>query len=57
MAFHEKVRQGYLELAQAEPERWLIIDGTLPQKEIEKIIWNRVKALLKDNAILVERDG
>jgi dTMP kinase len=26
-AFHERVRQGYLELAAAEPERWRIVDA------------------------------
>lgn len=25
--FHQRVRQGYLELAAAEPERWLIVDA------------------------------
>jgi dTMP kinase len=28
LAFHERVRQGYFALAEAEPERWLIIDAT-----------------------------
>ncbi|MEM7343581.1 MAG: dTMP kinase [Chloroflexota bacterium] len=27
LAFHERVRVGYLEMAQAEPERWLVIDA------------------------------
>jgi len=26
--FHQRVRQGYLELADAEPARWLVIDAT-----------------------------
>ena len=32
LAFHERVRQGYFALAEAEPERWLIIDAT-PEKD------------------------
>lgn len=28
LAFHRKVREGYLRLAAAEPERYLILDGT-----------------------------
>lgn len=44
--FHRKVREGYLEMAAAEPQRWLVIDGTLPRPEISKIIWDRVSRLL-----------
>lgn len=28
LAFHQRVRDGYLSLAQAEPERFIILDGT-----------------------------
>jgi len=28
-SFHERVQQGYLELAQAEPARFVVLDGTL----------------------------
>jgi|SRR3972149_3390850 len=44
--FHKKVREGYLKLAAAEPERWLVIDATQPKDEIAKIIWERVRTLL-----------
>lgn len=37
-AFQERVRKGYLELAQAKPEAWLILDGTQPAEEIGKEI-------------------
>lgn len=47
IAFHRKVRDGYLEMAAAEPERWLIVDGTLSRAEIGKIIWNSVRPLLQ----------
>jgi len=46
LSFHRRVRGGYLELAAKEPERWLVVDGTLPKTEIGGIIWNRVKPLL-----------
>jgi dTMP kinase len=29
-AFHERVREGFLALARAEPERCLVVDGTRP---------------------------
>jgi dTMP kinase len=52
IAFHRKVRDGYLEMAAAEPERWLIVDGTLPRSEIGKIIWNNIKPMLQLRKIL-----
>ncbi len=33
-AFHQAVRQGYLELARAEPERITVIDGSKPLDEV-----------------------
>jgi dTMP kinase len=45
--FHRKVRDGYLELAAAEPQRWLVIDGTKPRSEIGKTVWSRVSRLLQ----------
>jgi dTMP kinase len=45
--FHNKVRDGYLKLAAEEPERWLVIDATLPRARIGKIIWDRVNQVLQ----------
>ena len=45
-AFHQRVREGYLKLAAAEPERWLVIDATKSKEEIAGIIWERVSQLL-----------
>ena len=45
-AFHQRVRNGYLEMANEDPERWLIIDGSLRKKEIEGFIWERIEQLL-----------
>ncbi len=47
ITFHQKVRQGYLTLAAAEPQRWLVIDATKPQNEITDIIWQNVRSLMK----------
>jgi dTMP kinase len=46
VAFHQRVRNGYLEMAREDPERWLLIDGSLSKKEIECIIWERIEQLL-----------
>ncbi|MFC2012353.1 dTMP kinase [Chloroflexota bacterium] len=44
--FHNKVRQGYLKLAAAEPERWLVVDASQSKDKIRKIIWQKVSQLL-----------
>ncbi len=46
IAFHRRVRAGYLSLAANEPERWLVIDATQPKAKIEQIIWQRVSQLI-----------
>jgi len=46
LAFHQRVRQGYLEMAKKDPQRWLVIDGSLPKKEIERLIEERVRQVL-----------
>jgi dTMP kinase len=46
LAFHERVREGYLKMAAADPQRWLVVDATLPKKRMAQIIWERVKGLL-----------
>lgn len=45
IAFHERVRQGYLTLAAAEPERWLVVDATQSIAHIQAIVRDRVMAL------------
>lgn len=47
LAFHRKVRQGYLEQARADKERWLVVDGSLPPERIAEVIWERVEGLFK----------
>ncbi len=40
------MRDGYLKMATAEPERWFTVDGSQKRRDIEKAIWTRVKKLL-----------
>ena len=49
LAFHRRVQQGYLKLADSEPERWLVIDGRKAKDEIAMIIWSRVSQLLQQS--------
>ena len=46
LAFHRRVREGYLKLAEEEPQRWLVIDAEKSKEEIAGIIWKRVSVLL-----------
>ena len=41
--FHERVRQGYRELAAREPDRFCVIDAAQPQERISEIIWAEVR--------------
>ena len=34
LAFHEKVRQGYLDVAAREPHRFYVIDASLPEDQV-----------------------
>ncbi len=47
VAFHERVRAGYLEMAGADPQRWLVVDGRLPKRDIQRTVSQRVEHLLK----------
>jgi len=46
VAFHQRVREGYLKLATNDPERWLVVDASQSKRKIAKIIWQRVSQLL-----------
>ena len=46
LSFHRRVREGYLKIAAAEPDRWLVIDASLPKRKIAEIIRGRVSKLL-----------
>ena len=46
LPFHQRVRQGYLELSRLEPQRWLVVDALLPEKEVARAVWERVAPLL-----------
>ena len=44
--FHARVRQGFLKLAEAEPERFLVLDASRPIEELAAAIRTRVEAEL-----------
>ena len=47
LSFHRKVHQGYLEMAQADPERWYVVDAALPVEEVAEAVWGRVEKLVR----------
>jgi len=42
MAFHKRVRNGYLALAKKMPERFIVIDANRPVKKVHADIWKAV---------------
>jgi len=46
LAFHRRVRAGFLALAAAEPARWLVLDATQPILKIQSEIRERVATYL-----------
>jgi dTMP kinase len=45
-AFHGRVRDAYLEIAGAEPDRFLVVDATLPVADVAESLRARVAGLL-----------
>lgn len=45
-AFHARVREHFLELAAAEPDRYLVVDATLSPEEIQERVRGRLAPLL-----------
>jgi len=47
-AFHERVREAFRELADASPDRYLVIDASLPPATIHQIIVRRIADFLPE---------
>jgi dTMP kinase len=48
IAFHQRVREGYLKMATNDPQRWLVVDASQSKTKIAQIIWQRVSQLLSE---------
>ncbi len=46
LGFHNSAREGFLEQAEAEPERWTQVNALKPVDEIKDEIWERVRERL-----------
>lgn len=43
--FHERARQGFLQIANADPKRCKIIDASLPSEKIQEMIWEDIQSI------------
>ncbi|GIH27117.1 hypothetical protein Aph01nite_54270 [Acrocarpospora phusangensis] len=48
MDFHERVRREFRSLAAAEPDRYFVVDGTLSQGDVTRLIQDKVREILPD---------
>jgi dTMP kinase len=46
LQFHERVRHGFLALAEREPERFVKVDGARSVEDVAEDIWDRVSGML-----------
>ena len=46
--FHNRVREGYMQLANESPERWLIVDALQNEDMIFDLVWSDVAQGIKD---------
>jgi len=46
LAFHERVREGYLLLAEQEPARFVVLDGSGTPEQIADRVWQAVRGAL-----------
>ncbi|MBA7579180.1 Thymidylate kinase [subsurface metagenome] len=51
LAFHYRIREGYLKLAANEPERWLAVDASQSKAKISEIIWQRASRILSQQGL------
>lgn len=49
LAFYERVREGYLKMAAAEPDRWRIVDANRPVEAIQRDVRRHVESRLSES--------
>ena len=47
-AFHERLRQGFLDIAAREPDRCRLIDGTMDENQVAQAVWRTVQGRWPD---------
>jgi dTMP kinase len=46
LAFHTRLREGFLAIARLEPSRCRVVDASRPVAEVERDVWNHVGTLI-----------
>ncbi len=54
-AFHERVRHHFLSLAEAHPQRYLVVNGRAPKDDVTHQICQRVRNLIETGRFNLER--
>lgn len=47
LAFHQRIRQGFLDLAVREPERFVVLDATQSAEKLAELVWEGVSSHLE----------
>jgi len=47
LEFHQRVRQGYLELAKADPDRWVVVDASVSWQKVQSVLRQVISEGLK----------
>ncbi|NOY69823.1 MAG: dTMP kinase [Deltaproteobacteria bacterium] len=55
LSFHRKVREGYLDLAKKEPERFAVVDASDNPENVEIAIIKRLEIFMRDAALVEMR--
>lgn len=57
LAFHNKVRNGYMVLSKKDPERWLLIKSGQSISNVSDLIWERVAPALEKLKLTSQNPG
>ncbi|MHB8085052.1 MAG: dTMP kinase [Dehalococcoidia bacterium] len=47
ISFHQKIRNGYLQSAQRQPDRWRVIQAFQPPEEVSRLVWESLLPVLQ----------
>lgn len=47
VSFHNQVRSGYLELSRRFPERYFVVDASLPLEEVSAVVFKKIAEMLR----------
>ncbi len=56
LSFHKRVREGYRQLAQEEPDRWIILDASQSFDVVQKMLWETMVEILNQAEYVLPED-